>query len=404
MKTLKFIFTLTLIMVTTLTHAQTATQSINVAELQKQYGLTIAYPLSAPASADYNTGAVYVGLLKNSSTSMIANFLFTPGSRNFWHLHPDAEQTLMILEGEAYYQEEGQPKRLLRKGDYVVTPANAKHWNGATEKGACVCLTVTELTDKPHANQLRAVTDEEYLAGVSASDHLSVQTDPELYAMMQRAYGVDVRNIGQLDLKTREMVSCVALTALGTTSQVAAHARAALDAGVTPVELREAIYLVAPFAGFPKVLDAMEVVNRLFIERGITLPLPDQGTTTPATRHQVGHDIQWQLYEGGIARAMKGLPGEMGQQMADLLTDVCFGDIYSRDGLSLQMHELLTYVVLTVLQAPSQLHSHFLGCLKAGNTPETVVAAVINCMPHIGFPATINTLRIIIEVMESNKE
>lgn len=147
----------------------------------------------------------------------------------------------------------------------------------------------------------------------------------------------------------------------------------------------------------------MEVVNRLFIDRGITLPLPDQGTTTPATRHQVGHDIQWKLYEGGIARAMKGLPGEMGQQMADLLTDVCFGDIYSRDGLSLQMHELLTYVVLTVLQAPSQLHSHFLGCLKAGNTPETVVAAVINCMPHIGFPATINTLRIIIEVMESNK-
>ena len=402
MKALRLFLILVLTMICTLTSAQTTTPSINVAELQQQYGLTIAYPLSAPASSEYNTGAVYVGLLKNSSTSMVANFLFTPGSRNFWHQHPDAEQSLLILEGEAYYQEEGQPKRLLRKGDYVVTPANTKHWNGATEHGACVCLTVTELTDQEHAIQLRAVTDEEYSAGVSASSQVT-QADPELYALMQRAYGVDVRNIGQLDLKTREMVSCVALTALGTTPQIATHARAALDAGVTPIELREAIYLVAPFAGFPKVLNAMEVVNQVFSERGVSLPLPDQGTTTPETRHQVGHDIQWQLYEGGIARAMSGLPGNMGQQMADLLTDVCFGDIYSRNGLPLQMHELLTYVVLTVLQAPSQLHSHFLGCLKAGNTPETVVAAVINCMPHIGFPATINTLRIIVEVMESIK-
>lgn len=150
MKALRIIFILTLTVMCSSLHAQT----IDAAALQQQYGLPITYPLTAQASTDYNTGLVYVGLLKNSSTSMVANFLFTPGSRNFWHQHPDAEQSLLILEGEAYYQEEGQPKRLLRKGDYVVTPANTKHWNGATEHGACVCLTVTELTDQEHAIQL----------------------------------------------------------------------------------------------------------------------------------------------------------------------------------------------------------------------------------------------------------
>ena len=229
--------------------------------------------------------------------------------------------------------------------------------------------------------------------------HAQNTYDPELVTMMQRAYRVDVAQIGNIDKKTREMVSCVALTTLGTTPQLVSHANKALDEGVTPIELREAIYLVAPFAGFPKVLNAMEVVNGIFRERGVSLPLPDQGTTTEETRHDKGWEIQNKLYSGGISRAMEGLPGEMGEQMARLLTDVCFGDIYTRNGLSLQMHELLTYVVLTVLQAPSQLHSHFLGCLKAGNSPETVVAAVINCMPHIGFPATINTLRIIIEML-----
>jgi len=229
---------------------------------------------------------------------------------------------------------------------------------------------------------------------------VSEQTDPELYQMMFRAYQKDVQGIGTLEPKVRGLVSCVALTALDATAQLKEHAREALNAGATPIELREAIYLVAPFAGFPKVLHAMEVVNEVFIERGITLPLPAQGTTDEDTRHAAGHNIQYKLYNGGISRAMSGLPDEMGEQMADLLTDVCFGDIYTRNGLPLEMHELLTYIVLTVLQAPSQLHSHFLGCLKAGNSPETVVAAVINCMPHIGFPATINTLRIIIEVLE----
>ena len=74
MKALKFFLVLTLCTTCNMAIAQT-TQQINVATLQQQYGLTIAYPLSATASSDYNTGTVYVGLLKNSSTSMVANFL-----------------------------------------------------------------------------------------------------------------------------------------------------------------------------------------------------------------------------------------------------------------------------------------------------------------------------------------
>lgn len=53
---------------------------------------------------------------------MIAHFIFKPYSRNFWHYHPDAEQTLLVLDGEGYYQEEGGEKRVIRKGDVIVTP------------------------------------------------------------------------------------------------------------------------------------------------------------------------------------------------------------------------------------------------------------------------------------------
>ena len=242
------------------------------------------------------------------------------------------------------------------------------------------------------------------LPSVFAQNNSLQSDDPELAVIMQRVYGKDVRNIGNLDMKTRELVSCVALTTLNAAAQLKTHINAALDAGATPVEMREVIYLVAPFRGFPYVLNAVEVMNEVFRERGVSLPLPNQSTVNDENRHQTGDAIQSELYNGGIGNAMKGLPGTLGEDMATLLTDFCFGDIYSRNGLPLEMHELYTYVVLTVIQANSQLHSHFLGCLKAGNSAETVVSAVIQCLPHIGFPSTINTLRIIREVLnEQNK-
>lgn len=93
---------------------------------------------------------------------MIAHFIFKPYSCNFWHYHPDAEQTLLVLEGERYYQEEGGEKRVIWKGDVIVTPPNVRHWNRATPGSSIVCMTITEHAIENHAVQLRAVTDKEY--------------------------------------------------------------------------------------------------------------------------------------------------------------------------------------------------------------------------------------------------
>ena len=129
----------------------------------------VIFPTPERASAEHNTGEVYVALLKESGETMIAHFIFKPGSRNFWHYHPGAEQTLLVLDGEGFYQEEGGEKRLIRKGDVIVTPPNARHWNGATPGRSLVCMTVTEHSLADHAVQLRAVTDAEYGSSAAAA-------------------------------------------------------------------------------------------------------------------------------------------------------------------------------------------------------------------------------------------
>ena len=222
-------------------------------------------------------------------------------------------------------------------------------------------------------------------------------TDPEMMDILQKFIFGDVFQTGDLTIKQREMITCITLATMQTLPQLKAHAGAALNVGVTPEELREVMYLTAPFIGFPKMLNAVATVNEVFKERGISLPLEKQGTVTEETRHEVGKAIQDKLYPGGITSVMEGVPGDMGKDVERFLTDYFFGDIYSRGALDLQTCELLGYCVLTTLEAESQLHSHYHGNITAGNTPETLTAAVVQCLPYIGFPAAIKALRIIKE-------
>ena len=229
-------------------------------------------------------------------------------------------------------------------------------------------------------------------------------TDPEMMDILQKFIFGDVFQTGDLTLKQREMITCITLATMQTLPQLKAHAGAALNVGVTPEELREVMYLTAPFIGFPKMLNAVSTVNEVFKEQGINLPLEKQGTVTEETRHAAGKAIQDRLYPGGISSVMEGLPGDMGKDVEQFLTDYFFGDIYSRDALDLQTRELLGYCVLTTLEAESQLHSHYHGNINAGNTPEMLTAAVIQCLPYIGFLAAIKALRIIKQEAVSRKE
>ena len=79
---------------------------------------------------------------------------------------------------------------------------------------------------------------------------------------------------GDLNDATRELITVTVLATLNTLTQFQAHTRAALKVGVTPVELREAVYQLAPFIGFPRTLNAVAALNEVFDALGVPLPCP----------------------------------------------------------------------------------------------------------------------------------
>ena len=224
--------------------------------------------------------------------------------------------------------------------------------------------------------------------------------DPEMMAILQKYIFGEVFAVGELDKKTRVMLTVTSWAVQQTLPQLKAHINAALNVGVTPVELREAIYQCAPFIGFPKTLNALAVLNEVFKERGIETPLKSTATVSEDERFEKGLALQKPLYGDEIEESMEGLPDDMGKDVAKFLTEVCFGDFYTREGLDIKTRELLVVGILVTTGNTSVLKSHIKGNLKIGNSKENITAAIIQCLPYVGFPNTLAALRTLKEVIK----
>lgn len=87
------------------------------------------------------------------------------------------------------------------------------------------------------------------------------------------AYG-DVVSRPQLDLRTRELATVAALTALGTAGpQLRSHIKGALNAGCAPREIVEVILQMSVYAGFPAALNGVAAAREVFVAQGVELPL-----------------------------------------------------------------------------------------------------------------------------------
>ena len=134
--------------------------------------------------------------------------------------------------------------------------------------------------------------------------------DPEFMAQLQRLIFGEVFDIGNLTDQQREMITCTVLTVLQTLPQLKAHVQAALNVGVTPLELREAFYQCAPFIGYPRTLNAIGVFNEVLQQRGIELPLEPQCDFNDDERYERGLAIQKELYGDEIKERYQYLPEE----------------------------------------------------------------------------------------------
>ena len=116
--------------------------------------------------------------------------------------------------------------------------------------------------------------------------------DPELREIMINYLYGDVYHHGNLDFKLRELILIVVNTTNHTLKALKEHVTSGLSVGVTPVEIKEAVYQCTPYIGLGKVEEALEIVNLVFEEKNISLPLLPQATVQGDNRFEKGFAVQ----------------------------------------------------------------------------------------------------------------
>ena len=172
--------------------------------------------------------------------------------------------------------------------------------------------------------------------------------------------------------------------------QVKEQTGIALNQGLTPLEIREAIYQTASYAGYQKAINAMAYADEMFAERGIEIPLESQATVTDEDRYEKGLEAPRAIFGPAFAAITEDMSASMKRRVS-FVSEFRFGDFMTRTGLDEAERELIVLCVIASLGgADSQLSGHAAGSLAAGNTGDELLAAVLLYMPYNGFPRGLN--------------
>lgn len=223
------------------------------------------------------------------------------------------------------------------------------------------------------------------------------QTDPEYMERLRHFAFVEVTSEEeqQLESEPRFLAILAALLGCQSTDLYRIMLPKALDSGLSPVAVKEMVYQSTDYLGMGRTWPFLSITNDILEERGISLPLPCQETTTLENRLEKGAETQAAIFGEQMREAWKK------STVNRWLAANCFGDYYTRTGLTLAQRELITFCILAAQGGcEPQLMAHIAGNLRLGNTKLFLRKAVLQCLPYIGYPRSLNAIDCIDKVDE----
>lgn len=350
----------------------------------------------------------------------IGTVTFEPTARTNWHSHTNG-QILFVIEGIGYYQEKGKTIQLIEKGDVVKIPKNVVHWHGASHRSPMRHIAMITDYDEDKTVWLEPVSDQEYNAfkmvgqtmDNQSSDNVTMNqlqlwpddhstlkaTDPDWVEVFDNFAFDEVIRHDTMDVKLRVLLIMASTIGSQALTEYKTYVNAALNVGISPIEIKEVLYQAVPYVGISKVIDFVHATNEIFSQKNIDLPLESQATTNPGTRIEKGLDIQESIFGSRIEKMYEASPQDL-LHIQQYLSANCFGDYITRKGLDVQTRELVTLSFLIALGGTeSQIKGHIQGNVNVGNDRQMLIDLMTQLLPYVGYPRTLNAINCLNEIL-----
>lgn len=220
------------------------------------------------------------------------------------------------------------------------------------------------------------------------------RTDPEFAERFAYFAGAEVPGepAAELPARERHLVILAALLGCQSVDEFSVQLADALDDGVTPIEAREVVYQATAYLGIGRVRPFLRALNEVLAEHAIELPLEPQGTTTLETRRDAGNQKQVEYFGEGMRASWETGPAGRAH-INRWLAENCFGDYYTRGGLSDRDREMVTFCYIAAQGGcEPQVTAHAAGNLNLGRTKDFLYRVVSQMVPYIGYPRSLNAL------------
>jgi 4-carboxymuconolactone decarboxylase len=104
----------------------------------------------------------------------------------------------------------------------------------------------------------------------------------------------------------------------------------------------------------------------------------------------------------GAAHVQKSLDSvsEFSKPIQELVTEYCWGEVWSRDGIDRSTRSMLNLAMLTALNRPHELGVHVRGAINNGVTPAQIQEVLMQTAIYVGVPAALESFRIAERVLK----
>jgi 4-carboxymuconolactone decarboxylase len=124
----------------------------------------------------------------------------------------------------------------------------------------------------------------------------------------------------------------------------------------------------------------------------------------PENRMEKGLAVQKQIIGSDVVEKLYSSSPKDQLYIQHYLSANCFGDHYTRTGIDVPTRELLTFSMLVSLGGcEAQVKGHVAANLKVGNNCARLIDVLTQLLPFIGYPRTLNALRVVDEVTMTPK-
>jgi 4-carboxymuconolactone decarboxylase len=235
-------------------------------------------------------------------------------------------------------------------------------------------------------------------------DPAFLDTDPEFVEQFSNFAFDEVVTSDDLEDRTRMIAILATLVGCQGIDEFTRVLPGALNLGVTPIEAKEIVYQATAYLGMGRVSPFLSATNEVLAQRGVQTLLPGQSTTTRDSRLDAGIQTLVDIVGDRMKDFWKSGPEET-RHVRRWVTDNCFGDYYTRNGLDNNEREMITFCFLAAQGGcEPQLTSHARANMRIGNGRSFLIKIVSQCLPYIGYPRSLNALRCVDEASEGTEQ